>query len=128
MGVQPARVIAPTAVNRKCTQYLTRAPEDGPGADRMQAGLAHKVAQSRIERITGEIICHYGRAVADGFGARCRVLLMRGSNYRAVKSFRQGGTNAQGIARFLLIQRHQRAKTAVGLRLYELPQGREQDR
>src|SRR5882724_1810983 len=65
MGVQPVRVLAPAAVNRQGTQDLTRAPEYGPGADRMQTGLAHKVAQGRIEWITGEILDHYGRAVAN---------------------------------------------------------------
>ncbi len=41
MHVQPKGVIAPPAVNRQCTQDLARAPENRPGADRMQTGLAH---------------------------------------------------------------------------------------
>src|SRR5713101_1421632 len=50
---------------------------------------------------------------------------MRGTNDREIEPYGQGRSNAEGIARFLLIQRHQRAKTTVGLSLHELRQGRE---
>ncbi len=50
---------------------------------------------------------------------------MRGTHDRVVEPRRQGRSYTQGIARYFLIQRHQRAKNTVGLSLHELRQGRE---
>src|SRR6266403_3304282 len=120
VGTQSLRGFSPTAVDREGAQHLTLAPEDGPRADRAQAGPMHEIAQRYIEWIIGNILNDDGRTSGNGLGEGPQTLLVRGADHRTLEFFRQRGSDAQGIMCSARVQRHDRAEVPIGLRLDEL--------